>query len=455
MLITLEILSLEQVPDLCNDSANLNMEDFVGSSESGSWQVSNLNPSIIMLSGNSLNYENASAGLYSMIYTLNAPILGCPDRDTVYFNIYEAPKIETLIDSTVCNIDQGSGEHILNLNDLVNGSEGEWLNPDGSSVLNPNSYDFTTFNIGDVVEFVYQTNSAIPPCNDINSSAFVTIKDCNCIEPVFDEPPLLCNVGGQSINLDNLIISSNDGFWITQDPNIDIDGNVFNPDGLAKGTYQFTYVLESQPSIDCQTQWLVDVEVNEQLEANVESDQIICTTNFNNENTVINLFNLISNGYEDGIWLDETNNQLTEANAINFLNEAEGSYFFTYLVENELPCLDQIYEVEIIAEECSEEYIDTIVTIGNIFSPNGDAINDVIFPKTNLPEGSVKTFLVYDRWGNKVYHGTNGVLNDPQFGWDGKLNGKYVSDGVYVYFIEILFVNGKQQILTGDITIIK
>ena len=64
-------------------------------------------------------------------------------------------------------------------------------------------------------------------------------------------------------------------------------------------------------------------EVTEQLEANVESDQIICTTNFNSENTVINLFNLISNGYEDGIWLDEFNNQLTEANAIDFLNEAE------------------------------------------------------------------------------------------------------------------------------------
>ena len=46
-----------------------------------------------------------------------------------------------------------------------------------------------------------------------------------------------------------------------------------------------------------------------------------------------------------------------------------------------MPCTDQMYQVEIIAEECSEEYIDTIVTIGNIFSPNGDAINDVIFQK--------------------------------------------------------------------------
>ena len=77
------LLSLEQVPDLCNDSGGINMEDFVGSSEIGSWQVSNQNPSIILLSGNSLNYENASSGLYSMIYTLNESILGCPDRDTV------------------------------------------------------------------------------------------------------------------------------------------------------------------------------------------------------------------------------------------------------------------------------------------------------------------------------------------------------------------------------------
>ena len=64
----------------------------------------------------------------------------------------------------------------MDLNDLVTGSDGEWFNPDGSSVVNPNAYDFTTFNIGDVVEFVYQTNTAISPCVDINSVPLLPLK---------------------------------------------------------------------------------------------------------------------------------------------------------------------------------------------------------------------------------------------------------------------------------------
>ncbi len=72
----------------------------------------------------------------------------------------------------------------------------------------------------------------------------------------------------------------------------------------------------------------------------------------------------------------------------------------------------------------------------NIFSPNGDNLNDVFepFPYRYVDKISLS---VFNRWGEEVFH-----TEDPSIQWDGKHkeSGKFCGDGVYYYAIRVDFI---------------
>jgi hypothetical protein len=45
--------------------------------------------------------------------------------------------------------------------------------------------------------------------------------------------------------------------------------------------------------------------------------------------------------------------------------------------------------------------------------------------------------------------------NDPQYGWDGTLNGVELSSGVYAWFAEVLFIDGHVERIKGDVSLLK
>jgi gliding motility-associated-like protein len=69
--------------------------------------------------------------------------------------------------------------------------------------------------------------------------------------------------------------------------------------------------------------------------------------------------------------------------------------------------------------------------IPNVFTPNGDGINDTWQVK-NLPEYTACIVDIYNRYGQLVYHST-GYAHD----WDGKSNGKPLPAGTYYYIIDL------------------
>jgi gliding motility-associated-like protein len=74
--------------------------------------------------------------------------------------------------------------------------------------------------------------------------------------------------------------------------------------------------------------------------------------------------------------------------------------------------------------------------VPNTFTPNNDGLNDVWKIIYDLNCWEDIEFEIYNRWGNKVYHGY-GESYDSYPYWDGSVNGSnyYVKDGVYVYLI--------------------
>lgn len=73
---------------------------------------------------------------------------------------------------------------------------------------------------------------------------------------------------------------------------------------------------------------------------------------------------------------------------------------------------------------------DLLIHIPDVFTPDGDGINDV-FELQNADRNCVfEQITIYSRWGVKVYE------NDAAIFWDGKFNGAAAPDGVYYYVLE-------------------
>jgi gliding motility-associated-like protein len=113
-------------------------------------------------------------------------------------------------------------------------------------------------------------------------------------------------------------------------------------------------------------------------------------------------------------------------------------------------CIDTSLSFIIERKYCDDERM----FIPNIFSPNGDGVNDG-FSIGYYAGFEILSFeiRIYDRWGNQLFQS-----EDPSFAWDGTMAGNSLSPGVYVYYLSLEFKgeNGNIPLTrTGDITIIK
>ncbi|MCB9285482.1 MAG: gliding motility-associated C-terminal domain-containing protein [Lewinellaceae bacterium] len=95
------------------------------------------------------------------------------------------------------------------------------------------------------------------------------------------------------------------------------------------------------------------------------------------------------------------------------------------------------------------------VYIPNIFSPNLDGQNDIFFIQAGKQVQQIRTFQIFNRWGEPVFQADNFLPNDISIGWDGTYRGKDLNPGVYTWFVEVEYVDGYVEILKGDVTLLR
>lgn len=103
----------------------------------------------------------------------------------------------------------------------------------------------------------------------------------------------------------------------------------------------------------------------------------------------------------------------------------------TYYIQSHAGgCRSPLIPVNITVDECD-------ITVPNVFTPNGDGINDLFSFHSDGMNGL--HCKIFNRWGNLIYE-----WNDILGGWDGTNmhNGKLVSDGVYYYIADIEDLSG-------------
>jgi len=126
-----------------------------------------------------------------------------------------------------------------------------------------------------------------------------------------------------------------------------------------------------------------------------------------------------------------------------------------YSIDVSTPCstASQIFDV-IPGTDCEVIEVHQEIYIPNVFSPNGDGINDVFFISLGSAlQANGMTGSIYNRWGNLVFSSTA-----IPFTWDGFFADEEVMPGVYIYSIKVTYLfDGKEheRVFTGDVTVLR
>jgi gliding motility-associated-like protein len=94
------------------------------------------------------------------------------------------------------------------------------------------------------------------------------------------------------------------------------------------------------------------------------------------------------------------------------------------------------------------------IFVPNTFSPNGDGMNDVFFPR-GKGLFNVKSMMVFNRWGQVVFERENFGANDASYGWDGTYNGQPMPSDVYVYIMQVVCNNNIVVPVKGNVALLR
>ncbi|GEM_PF-2332555 len=101
----------------------------------------------------------------------------------------------------------------------------------------------------------------------------------------------------------------------------------------------------------------------------------------------------------------------------------------------------RIYTKGYCPERCKPE-------IPNVFSPNGDGINDLLKIEMTCATGDKKLWI-YNRWGQLVHLATSS-----QVFWNGYLNGNPAAEGTYYYVLSFTDEAGEERLFKGSFSLL-
>lgn len=102
------------------------------------------------------------------------------------------------------------------------------------------------------------------------------------------------------------------------------------------------------------------------------------------------------------------------------------------------------------AEPLAVQISESKLEMPNVFTPNGDGINDIYKAKDGYQSLVEFHAYIFNRWGQKLFEWT-----DPSQGWDGKYNGKDVKQGVYYVLVKAKGADGRKFNIRRDVNLLR
>ncbi len=181
----------------------------------------------------------------------------------------------------------------------------------------------------------------------------------------------------------------------------------------------------------------------------------VFTTSFYAEDTVIANFSWQPSIIYPATWVN-FNNQTFLPNLPGHWSFGDGFYSLDHDPSHQY-YNPGTYDVQLIsygAGGCNDTLVLSLTVIQpdtlipNVFSPNGDGINDVFDVK--VPPTESYSLTIFDRWGRQLFAST-----DPNSKWNGKLADADVPEGVYYYVIAMKPIAGAILRYNGPVTLLR
>jgi gliding motility-associated-like protein len=283
---------------------------------------------------------------------------GCSGETVITVNEVNLPAATLLNGAEICNTELSGS--FLNLYNLViaGDTNGSWADADNSGAAGLfNNINFDGIPAGDYT-FMYTTNSAITPCEEVSYPVVVTVIECACGGVSFLPAAPLCNSNGQ-LNLANIVITNEPGIWSIQSTPAGVNpavltGNNFDATGADAGSYTLQYQLTNTQPANCPDVFVQAIVVDQQVNAGVaDMPMDFCE----NESSLVTLSDLIITEDANGLWT-ETSVNSSQGSAFNAANgtfnatgQNPGNYTFQYEVSAAIACPNQQVEVSVTINE--------------------------------------------------------------------------------------------------------
>lgn len=139
---------------------------------------------------------------------------------------------------------------------------------------------------------------------------------------------------------------------------------------------------------------------------------------------------------------------------VHFYNDL-GEYQIMMIAKNQFECRDTAYKTIRVKDEFT-------FYAPEAFTPNGDGLNDIFYVIGHGIDASQFYFVVYDRYGSKVFETETFDEERPyRMAWDGSHNGSVMkgdpvlTNGMYRWYCSFVDLNGKPREESGTVTLIR
>ncbi|MCS6929166.1 MAG: gliding motility-associated C-terminal domain-containing protein [Saprospiraceae bacterium] len=91
----------------------------------------------------------------------------------------------------------------------------------------------------------------------------------------------------------------------------------------------------------------------------------------------------------------------------------------------------------------------------NVFAPQGDWPNNRFFLSASPGVVQINRMFIANRWGEIVYEQNNFQPNIPGLGWDGSFRGQEAPPDVYLFWAELLLWDGRTEVVSGSVALVR
>lgn len=334
-------------------------------------------------------------------YIVMASFNGCSTKDTVDVTVNPVPSAKIIAQSPACRFSNAGMQN----NNTVAATNYTWSGPNSFSASTQN---IVLNNFNDAHTGKYYLTASANGCNAIDSFT-MSIKE----SPVVSFAPLnnICEERPRFAINGFSETTGIAGAYVLSGAGVNSAG-FFVPANAGAGTHNIRYTYNANNGCSAFVEQPITVYPTPVI--NAGTDKTILEGNSVKLNAAINAQQPVI------VW--------TPAATLDFNNIINPSA---------KPLIDTRYELKVTSDKGCEAKDSVFVkvlkniTIPNVFSPNGDGINDKWQVK-NLSDFNECDVEIFNRYGQSLFKSKGYSIQ-----WDGKYNGKLVPVGTYYYIINL------------------